>query len=130
MSVGQRRAAAGTALDLAPDPQQCNQYVKDIYGHLRVLEGEFRVSPAFYAVAARHQRDDARHPHRLAVVEVAEEYRLVPETLHLSVNYIDRFLAQHRADPPPPRAAAAVAAAPQPSLLTAASPPPRAAGRP
>jgi len=27
------------------------------------------------------------------LVEVAEEYRLVPETLHLAVNYIDRFLS-------------------------------------
>ena len=27
------------------------------------------------------------------LVEVAEEYRLEPETLHLSVNYIDRFLS-------------------------------------
>lgn len=27
------------------------------------------------------------------LVEVAEEYRLVPETLYLAVNYIDRFLA-------------------------------------
>ena len=27
------------------------------------------------------------------LVEVAEEYRLVPETLYLAVNYIDRFLS-------------------------------------
>ena len=27
------------------------------------------------------------------LVEVAEEYRLVPETLHLAVNYIDHFLS-------------------------------------
>jgi cyclin A len=86
-------AAAGTALDLAPDPQQCNQYVKDIYGHLRVLEGEFRVSPHFM----QSQRDINATMRGILIdwlVEVAEEYRLVPETLHLSVNYIDRFLAQ------------------------------------
>ena len=109
-------AAAGTALDLAPDPQQCNQYVKDIYGHLRVLEGEFRVSPHFM----QSQRDINATMRGILIdwlVEVAEEYRLVPETLHLSVNYIDRFLAQARA---PPRAAAA----PQPP------PPPRHNRRP
>lgn len=27
------------------------------------------------------------------LVEVAEEYRLVPETLYLTINYIDRFLS-------------------------------------
>ena len=27
------------------------------------------------------------------LVEVAEEYRLVPETLHLAINYVDRFLS-------------------------------------
>ena len=98
-------AAAGTALDLAPDPQQCNQYVKDIYGHLRVLEGEFRVSPHFM----QSQRDINATMRGILIdwlVEVAEEYRLVPETLHLSVNYIDRFLAQARRRRAP-RAAAA-----------------------
>ena len=136
-------AAAGTALDLAPDPQQCNQYVKDIYGHLRVLEGEFRVSPHFM----QSQRDINATMRGILIdwlVEVAEEYRLVPETLHLSVNYIDRFLAQARRRR---RATTAAAAAPQPPppprrnrrrrratvavtrrATTAASPPPRPAG--
>jgi cyclin A len=27
------------------------------------------------------------------LVEVADEYKLLPETLHLSVSYIDRFLS-------------------------------------
>ena len=36
------------------------------------------------------------------LVEVAEEYRLVPETLYLSVNFIDRFLAHVPVNPTRP----------------------------
>lgn len=34
------------------------------------------------------------------LVEVAEEYRLVTETLYLTVAYLDRFLSVRRIDPP------------------------------
>jgi cyclin A len=29
------------------------------------------------------------------LVEVSEEYKLASETLHLTINYVDRFLAKH-----------------------------------
>ena len=32
------------------------------------------------------------------LVEVAEEYRLVPDTLYLTVNYIDRYLSGNSMD--------------------------------
>jgi cyclin-A len=34
------------------------------------------------------------------LVEVAEEYKLVTETLYLTVAYLDRFLSARRIDPP------------------------------
>jgi cyclin-A len=34
------------------------------------------------------------------LVEVAEDYKLVTETLYLTVAYLDRFLAARRIDPP------------------------------
>jgi cyclin A len=39
------------------------------------------MSPLFYIVLMH------------SFVQVAEEYRLVPDTLYLTVNYIDRFLS-------------------------------------
>lgn len=48
------------------------------------------------ASAWQNQRDINAQMRAILIdwlVEVAEEYRLVPETLHLAVNYIDRFLS-------------------------------------
>jgi len=76
----------------ASDAQQCHHYVKDIFAYLCELELEHRVSPHFM----QSQRDINATMRSILVdwlVEVAEEYRLVPETLYLAVNYIDRFLA-------------------------------------
>lgn len=47
-------------------------------------------------VCLQNQRDINAQMRAILIdwlVEVAEEYRLVPETLHLAVNYIDRFLS-------------------------------------
>lgn len=105
------------------NPQSACQYVKEIYVYLRDREVSYRVSPHFmqvrhtscHALARAHARTLEPRAH-LAVhpplpqtqrdinatmrgilidwlVEVAEEYRLEAETLHLSVNYIDRFLS-------------------------------------
>lgn len=79
-------------LSACADPQLCHHYVKEIYGYLRELELCHRVSPQFMT----HQRDINAQMRAILIdwlVEVAEEYRLAQETLHLAVNYIDRFLS-------------------------------------
>jgi len=76
----------------AKDPQQCHHYARDIFVYLRELELEHRVSPHFM----QSQKDINATMRSILIdwlVEVAEEYRLVPETLYLAVNYIDRFLS-------------------------------------
>jgi cyclin A len=74
------------------DPQECNHYVNEIYAYLQELEVQYQISPHFM----QNQRDINAQMRAILIdwlVEVAEEYRLVPETLHLAVNYIDRFLS-------------------------------------
>lgn len=74
------------------NPQSACQYVKEIYVYLRDREVSYRVSPHFMQT----QRDINATMRGILIdwlVEVAEEYRLEAETLHLSVNYIDRFLS-------------------------------------
>ncbi|KAL1495805.1 hypothetical protein AB1Y20_016666 [Prymnesium parvum] len=74
------------------DAVQCHHYVREIFAYLRQLELQHRVSPHFM----QSQRDINATMRSILIdwlVEVAEEYRLVPETLYLAVNYIDRFLA-------------------------------------
>uniref|UniRef100_A0A7S0L6B3 Cyclin N-terminal domain-containing protein n=1 Tax=Coccolithus braarudii TaxID=221442 RepID=A0A7S0L6B3_9EUKA len=86
--------AIDTNLDVMDDsdPQQCCHYVKDIYAYLREREQCYRVSPKFMQA----QKDINSTMRGILIdwlVEVAEEYKLEAETLHLSVNYIDRFLS-------------------------------------
>jgi len=73
------------------DTQLCTAYVHDIYEHLGEVEQQHRIM-----VHYMHSQKDINSTMRGILidwlVEVAEEYRLVPETLYLAVNYIDRFL--------------------------------------
>ncbi|CAK8568336.1 unnamed protein product [Lathyrus sativus] len=69
--------------------------VSEIYMYLRSMEMEKKRRPMMdYMVMV--QRDITPHMRGILVdwlVEVAEEYKLVPDTLHLAVSYIDRFLS-------------------------------------
>ncbi|KAM4726257.1 cyclin-A1 [Anableps anableps] len=67
-------------------------YAEDIYKNLRESEKKFRAKPGYLE----------RHPEitngmRVILVdwlvEVVQEYKLGSETLHLAVNYLDRFLS-------------------------------------
>ncbi|CAJ2675378.1 unnamed protein product [Trifolium pratense] len=77
------------------DPQLCGPYVSDIYDYLRNLE----VDPSKRPLAdyiQKVQRDVNSSMRGVLVdwlVEVAEEYKLVSDTLYFSVSYIDRFLS-------------------------------------
>ncbi|KAM7507776.1 hypothetical protein LguiA_018229 [Lonicera macranthoides] len=75
------------------DPQLCATIACDIYKHLRASEAKKRPSPDYME---RIQKDINTSMRAILVdwlVEVAEEYRLVPDTLYLTVNYIDRYLS-------------------------------------
>ncbi|XP_040997325.1 cyclin-A1-1-like [Juglans microcarpa x Juglans regia] len=75
------------------DPQLCAAFACDIYKHLRASEAKKRPSTDFME---RVQKDINASMRAILIdwlVEVAEEYRLVPDTLYLTVNYIDRYLS-------------------------------------
>ncbi|KAL3736730.1 hypothetical protein ACJRO7_025637 [Eucalyptus globulus] len=75
------------------DPQLCATIACDIYQHLRASEAKKRPSTDFMD---RVQKDITASMRAILIdwlVEVAEEYRLVPDTLYLTVNYIDRYLS-------------------------------------
>ncbi|RAL52944.1 hypothetical protein DM860_007712 [Cuscuta australis] len=77
------------------DPQMCSVYAPDIYTHLHAMELDRRPSSDFME---RLQRDITMGMRGILVdwlVEVSEEYRLVPDTLYLTVNLIDRFLSEN-----------------------------------
>ncbi|CAL1388219.1 unnamed protein product [Linum trigynum] len=76
------------------DPQDCSQYAPDIYKHMLVTELDHR-APANYMETL--QSDVTANMRGILIdwlIEVAEEYKLVPDTLYLTVNLIDRSLSQ------------------------------------
>ncbi|XP_058781513.1 cyclin-A1-1 [Vicia villosa] len=75
------------------DPQLCASFACDIYKHLRASEAKKRPSTNFMEKIQKDINPSMRAILIDWLVEVAEEYRLVPDTLYLTVNYIDRYLS-------------------------------------
>ncbi|KAK9152558.1 hypothetical protein Sjap_000038 [Stephania japonica] len=75
------------------DPQLCASIACDIYKHLRASENKKRPSTDFMEGVQKDINASMRAILIDWLVEVAEEYRLVPDTLYLTVNYIDRYLS-------------------------------------
>ncbi|XP_060173383.1 putative cyclin-A3-1 [Lycium barbarum] len=77
------------------DPQMCSAYVSDIYGYLHHMEIENKRRP-LPDYLEKIQKDVTANMRGVLVdwlVEVAEEYKLLVDTLYLTVSYIDRFLS-------------------------------------
>ncbi|KAL8143895.1 hypothetical protein V2J09_016927 [Rumex salicifolius] len=75
------------------DPLMCSVYAQDIHDNIRVSELNCRPSVDYMD---KVQRDVTQSMRRILIdwlVEVTEEYKLVPDTLYLTVNLIDRFLS-------------------------------------
>ncbi|KAI4307240.1 hypothetical protein L6164_030447 [Bauhinia variegata] len=75
------------------DPQLCATFACDIYNHLRASEVKKRPSTDFMEKIQKDINPSMRAILIDWLVEVAEEYRLVPDTLYLTVNYLDRYLS-------------------------------------
>ncbi|KAK4708266.1 hypothetical protein R3W88_029191 [Solanum pinnatisectum] len=80
------------------DPQLCSTMACDIYKHLRASEAKKRPSTDFMVKVQKDINPSMRAILIDWLVEVAEEYRLVPDTLHLTINYIDRYLSGNLMD--------------------------------
>lgn len=77
------------------DPQLCGTYASDIYTYLRSMEVEPARRPAANYIETV-QTDVTANMRSILVdwlVEVVEEYKLVADTLYLTVSYVDRFLS-------------------------------------
>lgn len=75
------------------DPQQCHEYVKDIYQFLRLSERDpcYQIKANFLG----HQ-DEVKEYHRGVVIDwlvlVVQKFRLLQESLYLAVDIMDRYL--------------------------------------
>nr|XP_011466716.1 PREDICTED: cyclin-A2-4 isoform X2 [Fragaria vesca subsp. vesca] len=77
------------------DPQLCSLYAPDIYNNLRVAELSRRPFPGFMETIQRDITTSMRGILVDWLVEVSEEYKLVPDTLYLTVYLIDWFLSKN-----------------------------------
>ncbi|KAL8554636.1 hypothetical protein ACS0TY_002722 [Phlomoides rotata] len=79
------------------EPQKCG-YAPAIFQHLHSLEVEVKRRPLSNYM--EKVQDDISPAMRAILVdwlvEVAQEYKLVSDTLYLAVNYIDRYLSSHK----------------------------------
>ncbi|XP_047310700.1 cyclin-A2-4-like [Impatiens glandulifera] len=86
-------------IDLDQDnPQLCSLYAPDIYNNLCVAE---LARMPFMSYMEKMQKDVTPTMRGILVdwlVEVTEEFKLVPDTLYLTVNFIDRFLSRNCMD--------------------------------
>eukprot|EP01018_Ginkgo_biloba_P023760 Gb_10619 [translate_table: standard] len=77
------------------DPQMCTVYAPDIDRHLRNAETKKRPAADYMEVVQEDINANMRGILIDWLVEVAEEYKLVPDTLYLTVSFIDRYLSKN-----------------------------------
>ncbi|XP_043710712.1 putative cyclin-A3-1 isoform X2 [Telopea speciosissima] len=89
---------AGPNIDAdTADPQMCGPYASEIFEYLRSMEIEEKRRP-IPDYLEKIQKDVTANMRGILVdwlVEVSEEYKLVSDTLYLTISYIDRFLSSH-----------------------------------
>ncbi|XP_020086962.1 cyclin-A2-1-like [Ananas comosus] len=77
------------------NPQMCSLYASEIYTNLCAAELVRRPCSNFMEALQRDITQSMRSILIDWLVEVSEEYKLVPDTLYLTVYIIDRFLSQN-----------------------------------
>uniref|UniRef100_A0A8D3AT94 Cyclin B1 n=1 Tax=Scophthalmus maximus TaxID=52904 RepID=A0A8D3AT94_SCOMX len=75
------------------NPMLCSDYVKDIYKYLRQLETEQNVRPTY--LQGREVTGNMRAILIDWLVQVSLKFRLLQETMYMTVGIIDRFLQDH-----------------------------------
>lgn len=81
------------------DPLSVTSYVQDMYAHFRSKEASTSVRPT-YMEAQPYINERMRAILVDWLVEVHLKFKLVPETLYLTVNLIDRFLEREEVSRP------------------------------
>ncbi|KAM6975230.1 G2/mitotic-specific cyclin-B1 [Tautogolabrus adspersus] len=75
------------------NPMLCSEYVKDIYKYLRQLEVEQNVRPTY--LQGKEVTGNMRAILVDWLVQVNLKFRLLQETMYMTVGIIDRFLQDH-----------------------------------
>ncbi|GJX00824.1 G2/mitotic-specific cyclin C13-1-like protein [Tanacetum coccineum] len=79
--------------DEVSDPQMCETYVEDIYDYLHDMEVKRIPLPDYIEKVEKDVSVNMRGVLVDWLVEVSEEYNHLPESLYLTISYIDRYLS-------------------------------------
>ncbi|XP_061463441.1 G2/mitotic-specific cyclin-B1 [Rhineura floridana] len=80
--------------DDASDPNLCSEYVKDIYNYLKELEGQQSVRPNY--LSGQEVTGNMRAILIDWLVQVQMKFKLLQETMYMTVAIIDRFLQNNK----------------------------------
>uniref|UniRef100_A0A8C2QCS4 G2/mitotic-specific cyclin-B1 n=1 Tax=Cricetulus griseus TaxID=10029 RepID=A0A8C2QCS4_CRIGR len=83
-------AVSDVDADDGADPNLCSEYVKDIYAYLRQLEEEQSVRPRY--LLGREVTGNMRAILIDWLIQVQMKFRLLQETMYMTVSIIDRFM--------------------------------------
>ncbi|KAH0516558.1 G2/mitotic-specific cyclin-B1 [Microtus ochrogaster] len=83
-------AVSDVDADDGADPNLCSEYVKDIYAYLRQLEEEQSVRPKY--LLGREVTGNMRAILIDWLIQVQMKFRLLQETMYMTVSIIDRFM--------------------------------------
>ncbi|XP_021035882.1 G2/mitotic-specific cyclin-B1 [Mus caroli] len=83
-------AVSDVDADDGADPNLCSEYVKDIYAYLRQLEEEQSVRPKY--LQGREVTGNMRAILIDWLIQVQMKFRLLQETMYMTVSIIDRFM--------------------------------------
>eukprot|EP00088_Acartia_fossae_P049947 TRINITY_DN554_c0_g1_i2.p1 TRINITY_DN554_c0_g1~~TRINITY_DN554_c0_g1_i2.p1 ORF type:complete len:373 (-),score=79.02 TRINITY_DN554_c0_g1_i2:153-1271(-) len=76
------------------NPQLCSEYTKEMYAYLREQEGKYNVRANYLSEAGCPTSGKMRTVLVDWLVDVQQQFKLLQETLYLTISIIDRFLSR------------------------------------
>ena len=75
------------------DPQCCAEYASDIYKSMRGFEAAYKIDHEYLGKVQSEIKDTYRAFLVEWIIDVHRKFRLMPETLYVTVSIIDRYLS-------------------------------------
>jgi len=75
------------------DPQSVAEYAQEAYESMKDLEPAYKIDSEYLTKVQTEIKDTSRAFLVEWIIDVHRKFRLMPETLYVTINIIDRFLS-------------------------------------
>ena len=75
------------------DPQSIAEYAQEIYESMVDLESHYKIDNDYLSKVQTEIKDTSRAFLVEWIIDVHRKFRLMPETLYVTINIIDRYLS-------------------------------------